>query len=84
MKLAGRYLWTDSIDLTQTKNAINICGSSVAEGKFMSNIDISLSKLDLPATSLESQVLEFEFGSTLDVDPSFASYGISAFSIYLR
>jgi hypothetical protein len=41
MKLSktGSYLWTDSFDFTTTKNSLNLCGSDVGEGKFISLIE---------------------------------------------
>ena len=41
MNEAGKwvYLWTDSVDYTQSKSDINICGSDVAEGNFLASIE---------------------------------------------
>lgn len=38
------YLWTDSFDFTQTKNSLNLCGSEVGEGKFVSLIEANINK----------------------------------------
>ena len=75
------YLWTDSFDFTQTKNSLNLCGSDVGEGKFVSLIESVLTKKE----AVNSQGdLEIEIGTTLDTDPEYASYGISSIRIYIR
>lgn len=75
------YLWTDSFDFTQTKNSLNLCGSDIGEGKFVSLIESVLTKEQ--AINSEGD-LELEIGTTLDTDPEYASYGISSLRIYIR
>ena len=74
------YLWTDSFDFTQTKNSLNLCGSDIGEGKFTSLIEAVIN----PEDGVDFDFLGLEFGSTLDTDPYYASYAISALRIYIR
>lgn len=67
MKLAnlGTYLWTDSFDFTTTKNSLNLCGSDVGEGKFISLIEAIVQ----PGQGVDANnKLGLEFGTTLDTD----------------
>jgi hypothetical protein len=41
---SGAYLWTDSFDFTLTKNSLNLCGSEIGEGKFVSLIEAIITK----------------------------------------
>lgn len=79
---SGAYLWTDSFDFTQTKNSLNLCGSEVGEGKFVSLIESVISpKIGVDTTD---NTLAIEFGTTLETDPLYSSYGISALRIYIK
>lgn len=77
----GAYLWTDSFDFTQTKNSLNLCGSDIGEGKFTSLIEAVITKDEGVD---ENDMLAIEFGTTLETDPYYASYAISALRIYIR
>ena len=83
MKLphSGAYLWTDSFDFTLTKNSLNLCGSEIGEGKFVSLIEAIATKDQV--LNLNNRV-ELEFGTTLSTDPLYASFGISALRVYIR
>ncbi|CDW76727.1 UNKNOWN [Stylonychia lemnae] len=76
------YLWTDSFDFTQTKNTLNLCGSDIGEGKFSSQIEAVFSS-DL-GIDKESNTLTVEFGTTLETDAQYSSYGISSLRVYIR
>ena len=75
------YLWTDSFDFTQTKNSLNLCGSNIGEGKFVSLIESVITR---EQGLNDKGDLEIEFGTTLDTDPEYASWGISSLRIYIR
>ena len=77
----GVYLWTDSFDFTSTKNSLNLCGSDVGEGKFVSLIEGVVSKEQAVD---ERNNLVVEFGTTLETDPAYASYGLSSFKVLIR
>mmetsp|Transcript_16949 Transcript_16949/g.12119 ORF Transcript_16949/g.12119 Transcript_16949/m.12119 type:complete len:87 (+) Transcript_16949:727-987(+) len=77
----GQYVWTDSHDFTQSKSALNICGSEVGEGKFSLPIEVVIEK----TKAVDSKnILGLEFGTTLDTDSFYASFGISTLRVYLR
>lgn len=84
MKLpqTGAYLWTDSFDFTQTKNSLNLCGSEIGEGKFVSLIEAVI-KPEM-AVDKSDNTLTVEFGTTLETDPLYSSYGLSALRVYIR
>jgi len=63
LKVGDAYVWTDSFDFTQTKNALNICGGDIGEGKFSSQVDAIIG-----ADMVKGKKLELEFGSTLQTD----------------
>ncbi len=73
-------VWTDTFDFTQTRNALNLCGSDIGEGKFSVPLQAIVSK-DLLGQGKE---IVIEIGSTLDADPCYASYGISALRLFTR
>ena len=79
LKDSNTYLWTDSFDFTQTKNSLNICGSEVGEGKFTVNIESII-----PKSLVSGDSLRLEFGSTLETDPEYSSWGISSLRLSIR
>ena len=60
---------------------MNLCGSDIGEGKFASLIQAVVQ----PSLAIDgNEDLKIEFGTTLDTDPYYASYAISALRIYIR
>jgi hypothetical protein len=78
----GMYLWTDNCDFTLTKNSLSICGTDVAEVKFATAVEAVFPRSYGVVESDGSLIIEF--GSTLDTDPFYASYGISEFRVYVK
>lgn len=72
------HVWTDRhTQDSGDPNAINVCGSSVPEGKFSTPIDVTF-----PHTS---DSITVGFGSTIDTDDATdRSWGISAIELYVR
>lgn len=61
---------------------MNLCGSEIGEGKFVSLIESIINpKLGVDPND---NTLTLEFGTTLETDPLYSSYGISALRIYIR
>ena len=74
----AEYVWTekyDSIDYDR-ELGVSVCGREVPEFKMSSRIDITV---DHNADSIT-----VIFGSTLDNDPTEASWGISDFKIFIK
>jgi len=72
------YVWTETYDVSDYTNTVNVCGDDVGEGRFAVPIEISI-----PHTA---DVLTVAFGSTLKMAPqaSPAFFGISSLEIYTR
>lgn len=58
-----------------------MCGSNIGEGKFVSLIESVITR---EQGLNDKGDLEIEFGTTLDTDPEYASWGISSLRIYIR
>ena len=69
------YVWTESYDYVSSRNAINVCGRDIGDGKFNVFIDVELAH-----THNQIKLL---FGSSLEQDSCSASYGISSIRIYV-
>jgi len=69
------YAWTDSFDYVSTRNAVNVWGRDIGEGKFNQFIDFEM---------LHSyETIKIMFGTSLEQDSWSASYGISSVRIYV-
>merc|ERR1711937_173287 len=75
------YVWTDRYDSSPAAGTTkgNICGKpEVPEMKFATPVDI-VAPHDPQATKVK-----VSFGTTLDADPSSASWGLSSVAVYIR
>jgi hypothetical protein len=75
------YVWTDRYDSSPAAGTTkgNICGKpEVPEMKFATPVDI-VAPHDPMATRVK-----VSFGTTLDADPSTASWGLSSVAVYIR
>jgi hypothetical protein len=72
------YVWTETYDVSDYTNTVNVCGDDVGEGRFSVPIEISLPH--------SADVITLAFGSTLTMAPaaSPAFYGVSSLEIYTR
>jgi len=64
-----QYAWTDSYDYVSSRNAVNVCGRDVGDGKFNTFIDFEMAHT-------HSQI-KLMFGSSLEQKACAASYGVS-------
>lgn len=69
------YAWTDSYDYVSSRNAVNVCGRDIGDGKFTSLIDIELLH--------NHPKIKIMFGSSLEQKACAASYGISMVRIFV-
>jgi hypothetical protein len=71
-------VWTEKYDTSDydREMGVSICGRELPEFRFSTAIDITIDH------SLDT--LTVLFGSTLDNDPTDASWGISAFKIFIK
>jgi hypothetical protein len=75
------YVWTDRYDSSPAAGSTkgNICGKpDVPEMKFAHSVDI-VAPHDPMATKVK-----ISFGTTLDAEPSSASWGVSSIAVYIR
>ncbi len=69
------YIWTDSYDYVSARNAVNVWGRDIGDGKF--NTFISFEMMH------SFDQLRVQFGTSLEQKAWAASYGISTFRIYI-
>lgn len=70
-----QYAWTESYDYVSSRNAVNVCGRDIGDGKFNTLIDFELLH--------NHPKVKLMFGSSLEQQACAASYGISMVRIYI-
>jgi len=70
------YAWTETYDMANYANLIDVCGGERGEGKFAVPIDVTIYHT--------GDTLDISFGSTLEEAAGLASYGVSSVDISWR
>lgn len=70
-----QVVWTESADIRGITNGIDTCGGSTIDPIIGRKFDITMMH--------DEPLLDLLFGSTLAVDPGYASYGVSDLEIYV-
>jgi hypothetical protein len=75
---AMEYVWTETYDVSDYTNTVDVCGDDTGEGRFSVPVEVSLPH--------STDVITVAFGSTLTGSPSASTafYGVSSLEIYSR